>query len=172
MKPCFNISNFLDGYNALLTGWTLLLTGIFGAYWYLFAALLLFNVLDWLSGWYKARRLHEESSKVGLAGVVKKLCYWILIAVAFTTAAVFEAVGADVLHIDLSCLHLLGWFTLANLTVNEARSIVENLVAIGVAVPSVLTEGLQITATLLENSATKNTKLKKTATNDEKERTL
>ena len=37
-------------------GWTLLLAGIFGAYWYLFAALLLFNVLDWLSGWYTALR--------------------------------------------------------------------------------------------------------------------
>ena len=109
MKPYFNISNLLDGYNALLAGWTLLLAGIFGAYWYLFAALLLFNVLDWLSGWYKARRLHEESSKVGLQGVMKKLCYWMLIAVAFTAAAVFEAVGADVLAVDLSCMHLLGW---------------------------------------------------------------
>ena len=28
-------------------------------------------------------------------------------------------------------MHLLGWFTLANLTVNEARSILENLVAVG-----------------------------------------
>ena len=27
MKPYFNISNFLDGYNALLAGWTLLLAG-------------------------------------------------------------------------------------------------------------------------------------------------
>lgn len=155
MKPYFNISNLLDGYNALLAGWTLLLAGIFGAYWYLFAALLLFNVLDWLSGWYKARRLHEESSKVGLQGVMKKLCYWILIAVAFTAAAVFEAVGADVLHMDLSCMHLLGWFTLANLTVNEARSILENLAAVGIPVPPVLTNGLQITATLLEKTTTK-----------------
>ena len=31
MKPYFNISNLLDGYNALLAGWTLLLAGIFGA---------------------------------------------------------------------------------------------------------------------------------------------
>lgn len=155
MKPYFNISNFLDGYNALLAGWALLLAGIFGAYWYLFAALLLFNVLDWLTGWYKARRLHEKSSRVGLQGVMKKLCYWILIAVAFTVAAVFEAVGADVLHMDLSCMHLLGWFTLANLTVNEARSILENLVAVGIAVPAVLTKGLQVTAELLEQTTTK-----------------
>ena len=151
MKPYFNISNLLDGYNALLAGWTLLLAGIFGAYWYLFAALLLFNVLDWLSGWYKARRLHEESSKVGLQGVMKKLCYWMLIAVAFTAAAVFEAVGA----VDLSCMHLLGWFTLANLTVNEARSILENLAAVGIPVPAVLTKGLQVTAELLEQTTTK-----------------
>ena len=155
MKPYFNISNFLDGYNALLAGWALLLAGIFGAYWYLFAALLLFNVLDWLTGWYKARRLHEESSRVGLQGVMKKLCYCILIAVAFTAAAVFEAVGADVLAVDLSCMHLLGWFTLANLTVNEARSILENLVAVGIAVPPVLTKGLQVTAELLEQTTTK-----------------
>ena len=86
---------------------------------------------------------------------MKKLCYWILIAVAFTAAAVFEAVGADVLAVDLSCMHLLGWFTLANLTVNEARSILENLVAVGIAVPPVLTKGLQVTAELLEQTTTK-----------------
>ena len=56
---------------------------------------------------------------------------------------------------DLSCINLLGWFTLANLTVNEARSILENLAAVGIPVPAVLTNGLQITATLLEQTTTK-----------------
>ncbi len=152
MKHFFDMGAVLNAYNSLLSGWVLLLTGLFGTYWYLFAALLLFNVLDWITGWYKARKLRQESSKIGLQGLLKKLLYWVLLAVAFTTAAVFGRFGFDVLGVDLSFLDLLGWFVLASLAVNEARSIVENLVQIGVAVPAVLTNGLQVAADLLETN--------------------
>lgn len=39
---------------------------------YLFGIYLLLNVLDWLTGWYKAR-VKEASSKAGLNGIIKKL---------------------------------------------------------------------------------------------------
>ncbi len=150
MRQYFDLTVLLKGYNNLLSGWVLLLTGLFGSYWYLFAALLLLNLLDWLTGWYKARQQRQESSRAGLQGLIKKLLYWVLLAVAFTVAAVLSSFGADVLHVDLSFLELLGWFVLASLVVNEARSIVENLVAVGVAVPAVLTRGLQVAANLLD----------------------
>lgn len=142
--------NFVDKYNGIMGAIVTVLTAIFGVYWYVFAAYLLLNILDWLSGWYKSYKKHEESSKVGLKGAVKKLGYWAIILVAFVIADVFVNLGADVLHIDLSFLTMIGWFTLAMLLVNEARSILENLVECGYQIPNVLIKGLAITEKLIE----------------------
>ncbi len=47
-------------------------------------------------------------------------------------------------------MHYMGWFVLASLTINEARSIVENAVEAGINVPVFLTKGLQVAAELIE----------------------
>ena len=54
-----------DKYNAFAGAIVTILTAIFGVYWYIFAAYFLLNVIDWLTGWYKSRKLKEESSKKG-----------------------------------------------------------------------------------------------------------
>lgn len=141
---------FVDKYNAIVGAIISVMTAIFGTYWYIFAAYLLLNVLDWLTGWYKARKKKEESSKVGLKGALKKLGYWAVILVAFVVAEVFVALGNDVLNVNLSFLTMIGWFTLAMLLVNEARSILENLVELGYKVPEILIKGLAITEKLIE----------------------
>lgn len=146
-------TNVLDGYNVAVGVAVTVLTAIFGPHWYLFAALLLLNMFDWLTGWYKSRKLHTESSSVGLAGIVKKLGYWIMIAVAFLMAYIFQHLGEELLNIDLSFLALLGWFTLACLLINEIRSVLENLVECGYNVPNVLTKGLAVTEKLLNHAA-------------------
>ena len=153
MKEYCDVNALVNAYNAALSGWVILLTTIFGEYWYLFAAFLFFNIVDWLTGWYKARKLRQESSAMGLKGLIKKLLYWVLIAVAFVMAAVFTALGNDVLQIDLSFLDLLGWFCLASLMVNELRSIIENFVEMGYDVPRVLNKGLPVAADLIEAKA-------------------
>lgn len=128
------------------------LTALFGVYWYLFAGYLVLNVLDWLTGWYKSRKLKQESSSVGLAGIVKKLGYWVIIAVAFLMAYIFQMMGQDIFKVDLSFLLLLGWFTLACLLINEIRSILENLVECGYNVPNILIRGLAVTEKLLNQT--------------------
>ena len=50
----------------------------------------------------------------------------------------------------LSFLNVIGWWVLAMLIINEARSILENLVELGVKVPEVLIKGLAITEKLIE----------------------
>ncbi|MCI7098248.1 MAG: phage holin family protein, partial [Lachnospiraceae bacterium] len=90
-----------------------------------------------------------ESSKVGLKGIIKKLGYWVIISVAFLISGVFTQMGQDLLHIDLSFLALIGWFTLACLLVNEVRSILENLLECGYNVPAILVRGLAVTEKLL-----------------------
>ncbi len=146
------MSKIIDTYNALVGAAVALLTAIFGTYWYLFAAYLLLNVIDWLSGWAKSRKLHKESSAVGLIGIIKKTGYWAIIAVAFLIANTFTHLGCDLLGLDLSFLALIGWFTLACLLVNEARSICENFVEMGYNVPAVLVNGLKVTAEMVEQS--------------------
>lgn len=112
---------------------------------YLFGIYLLLNILDWLTGWYKARVKKETSSKSGLKGIVKKVGYWVILLIAFLIPYMFRRLGKDLLDIDLSYLSAMGWFTLANLLVNEIRSILENLIACGYRVPDVLKRGLEIT---------------------------
>lgn len=141
---------FLDRCNAVYGAIITVLTAVFGTYWYVFMAYLICNVMDYATGWWKARKLGKESSKVGLNGILKKFGYWIIITVAFMIPAVFVHLGQDLLGINLTFLAFLGWFTLATLLINEIRSILENLVECGCNVPAFLIAGLAVTEKLLE----------------------
>lgn len=140
---------FVDKYNAVVGGIVAMATAVLGVYWYVFAGYLLCNVLDWGTGWYKARKLGRESSRTGLKGILKKIGYWVIILVAFLLPELFINLGQDLLGINLDFLLLLGWFTLACLLVNEIRSILENLVECGYNVPAFLIKGLAVTEKLL-----------------------
>ena len=119
----------IDTYNAIVGAAVAVLSYIFGEHWILFALFLAFNVADWITGWMKA--------------VLKKLAYWIMIAVAFGASAVFVEIGKT-LGVDLGITTLLGFFVLASLLVNEIRSICENLGEMGVDVPKILIKGLEV----------------------------
>lgn len=56
----------------------------------------------------------------------------------------------QMLGLQLDWLLLLGWWVLASLIVNEARSILENLVEMGYDVPDFLVKGLAVTQKLIE----------------------
>ena len=51
----------------------------------------------------------------------------------------------------LGFLELVGWFTLATFIINEIRSILENLVIIGVDIPPFLIKGLEVASGLLDD---------------------
>ena len=140
-----------DSYNAFVGTIIAVLTMVLGEHWYIFAAFLLLNIIDWLTGWMKSRINGVENSTAGWKGVLKKIGYWLMIVVAFAIAAALIEVG-EVIGIDLGITTLLGWFVLASLIVNEARSIVENFVEAGYDVPKVLTAGLQVADEKLNGS--------------------
>ena len=144
---------FIDKYNAAVGAAVTLLTALFGVYWYVFAGYLLCNILDYITGWAKARKTHKESSGIGIVGIVKKVGYWIIVLVAFMIPELFIHLGQDLLGVNLSFLALLGWFTLATLLINEIRSILENLVEYGINVPDFLHKGLAITEKLISAGA-------------------
>ena len=143
------MEKILDTYNMVVGAIIALFTAVFGTFWYIFATYMILNIVDWLTGWYKARRLKLESSKIGINGILKKLGYWVIILVAFLVSKIFILLGADILNVDLSFLTMIGWFTLATLLVNEARSILENLVQCGYNVPNFLIKGLAVADKLI-----------------------
>ena len=132
----------IDTYNAMVGAAVAVLSYILGEHWFLFVLFLLLNAIDWGTGWMKSRMNNVENSKAGLKGVLKKLGYRLMIMVSFGASAAFVEVG-KIINLDLGVTTLLGWFVLASLLVNEARSICENLVEMGVNVPTILVKGLQ-----------------------------
>lgn len=140
--------DFVDSYNALVGAIITFLTMIFGEHWFLFAFFLILNIIDWITGWMKSRMAGKENSVKGWQGVLKKLGYWLMIAFGFGIAACLIEVGSTI-GVDLQITTVLGWFVLASLIVNEARSIVENFVEAGFNVPMVLQEGLEVADKLI-----------------------
>ncbi|MDH6367568.1 toxin secretion/phage lysis holin [Breznakia sp. PH1-1] len=137
------ISTVTKGVNAIGGAMIALFAMLFGKYWIVFVMFFLFNLLDWMTGWMKARMLKKESSAVGLKGVIKKLGYWLMIALAFAMSVAFIELG-KIIGIDLQVSTLIGYFVLASLMVNECRSIIENLVEMDYKIPKVLTQGLEV----------------------------
>ena len=148
-----NMKVFTDAYNLAAGAVVAVLSAVFGVYWYIFAGYFALNVFDWLTGWYRSRKKKRESSSAGLKGILKKTGYWVVVAVAFLVSHVLVHLGNDVLHMDLDFLMMVGWFTLACLMVNEARSILENLVECGYDVPAVLVDGLKVADKMLNKDA-------------------
>lgn len=144
-------SPLIDKYNAFVGGFIAVVTCVFGEHWILFAAFLIFNFFDWITGWMKSRMLGKESSVAGLKGVMKKLGYWIMIALAFAMSVVFMEIGESI-GVDLGITTFIGWFVLASLLVNEIRSIIENFVEAGFNVPTILVKGLEVADKVINSS--------------------
>ena len=146
MKTAFDTVNMIGG--AIMAA----LAAAMGQYWFLFAGLLIFNIIDWLTGWAKSSMKGESCSRVGAIGAVKKICYWVVIGTAFFVGFSFQQMGQTI-GVPLDFMHFVGWFTLANYLVNEIRSILENLVEMNVPVPAFLVKGLKIAAEKIDAAA-------------------
>ena len=116
------------------------LTSIFGIEWVLFIGYLILNLVDYLTGTIKAR--------------IKKVCYWVLIGISFLISYLLMQLGSK-LNINLEFIILFGWFTLACLIINESRSIIENLIEIGIDVPIFLKKGLETYENIINSTIEK-----------------
>lgn len=117
---------------------------LFGKYWFLFIGFLILNVVDYATGYVKAKfYLKNESSAVGAKGIFKKVWYWVVICIAFFVSIAFQDIG-DMIGINLGFVIMFGYFTLATYLINEIRSVLENVSQMGVNVPSFLIQGLDI----------------------------
>ncbi len=93
--------------------------------------------LDWASGMAKAWFTRTLSSRTGMRGIVKKLCYMLAVAVAVIVDFVIQ-LAAERTSIDLTGCYFCATLVMVWLILNECISILENAAAIGVPVPEFL----------------------------------
>lgn len=137
------------------------LTGLLGKYWFLFVGFLILNLLDYVTGWIKARFYNKnENSAVGAKGILKKVWYWVVIGIAFYMSFSFVEIG-ELLKIDISLnfVVLFGWFTLAAYCINEIRSVFENLIEMNVNIPNWIIKGLEIAERAVDKAANEKIKI-------------
>lgn len=141
----------IDKFNAIGGAFVLVVTYFFGEHWYLFAAYLVLNILDYVTGMAKGSLTHSISSRTGRKGIIKKFLNWVILIIGFGMSPVLNDLG-NVIGADVTMISpLIGYYLLSMMIVNEATSILENLVEMGVPVPpffikALLAAGKLITA--------------------------
>ena len=94
-------------------------------------------VLDYITGMTKAWQAGELSSRVGIRGILKKLGYLVIVAVAGMLDWLIRY-GAAALGWEWAPEFLVSSVVIVWLIINELLSILENVEAIGVPVPAFL----------------------------------
>ena len=94
-------------------------------------------IVDYMSGMLKAWGNDELSSRVGLRGIVKKLCYLMLVCVAGVVDWLIYS-GLRQVGITLNFGFCFGLIVTIWLIINELISILENLDALHVPMPGFL----------------------------------
>lgn len=140
----------INWYNLIMGAVIAVLSNIFGPHWQVFLFYLLFNVLDYLTRWIAARRTKTEESAKAETGIYKKVSLWVLIIVAFSSGYILTILINDVFGGNINLLYI-GWVVLGMLTINEIRSICENLIDAGVNVPTIISKGLKVAESVIIN---------------------
>lgn len=94
-------------------------------------------IIDYLSGLAKAWYKSDLSSRIGIVGAVKKLCYILVVCVACVTDWLISE-GLSSVGIDIGFSYYFGVIVTVWLIINECISILENLSVLGVPLPSFL----------------------------------
>lgn len=116
--------------------------------------LLLVMVIDYITGMIKAWINAGLSSRTGIKGIVKKVCYLLVVCVAAVVDWLLAS-GLQKMGIDVEINYLFGVIVAIWLIINELISILENLAIIGVPLPSLLTQIVHKLKVAVENSAEK-----------------
>lgn len=104
--------------------------------------LLVMMAIDYITGVTAAGVDKKVSSRIGIIGIVKKVGYVALVAVAMCVDYLIYS-GFEAVHIQISCDMWFGLLVTIWLIINEIISILENLSRIGVPMPAFLIKVVQ-----------------------------
>lgn len=113
--------------------------------------LIIVMIIDYISGMAKAWIKAELSSKVGLKGIIKKICYLLVVCVAAVVDWLIAS-GLQKVGINITVNYLIGVIVTIWLIINELISILENLSVVGVPLPPFLSAVVHKLKISVENS--------------------
>ena len=113
--------------------------------------LIVVMIIDYISGMAKAWIKAELSSKVGLKGIIKKICYLLVVCVAAVVDWLIAS-GLQKVGINITVNYLIGVIVTIWLIINELISILENLSVVGVPLPPFLSAVVHKLKISVENS--------------------
>lgn len=119
------------GTSALLMGLSVYLNAIIIPIAILFGAVL----CDYLTGMAKAWYKSDLSSDIGLKGIIKKLCYFVLVCVGSMCDWLITS-GLTKIGVEIQMSYYVGVFITIWLIINELISILENLTELDVPIPN------------------------------------
>jgi len=105
---------------------------LFGGWSMLLNALVFFVIIDWLTGWGAAWYRGELRSRVGFAGIVRKVAIFAVVAIA------------HLVDLVLGDLHMFRDAVVFFYLANELLSIIENLGKMNVPMPDFLRNAVHI----------------------------
>lgn len=124
----------------------------FGALSFPTVLLLAVIVCDYFSGLTAAWTTRTLSSRAGIIGIVKKVCYLLLVAVGVIIDLVLQSGLSQVLpSLFGDGCHPVALLVIFWLIVNECLSILENLSEIGIPMPGFLSQIVTKLKTTMEN---------------------
>lgn len=134
---------------------TLIIAGV-SAYFQIIAiplvVLTVVMLIDYITGMTSAYINSELSSKKGIVGILKKLCYFGLVCVGICVDYIIQTVFSQ-LDIQLNIQMIFGLLVTVWLIINELISILENLNRIGVPIPKFLSKIVSRLKTTIEDKA-------------------
>lgn len=148
------LDTFFDKSNALWGGVIAILSYFTNDARILFIFFLLLNIIDCVFGYMKAYKTKTIKSGKGVEGIVKKIAYWVIIAISFMLSEYFIGMG-NAIGVNLNFLRLFGWFILGIYIINEITSIVENMVVLEIPVPEFFLRGLHAAKTAIDDAGNK-----------------
>ncbi len=102
-----------------------------------FFVLCVLMIADHITGMVKSWQLGTLCSRTGIKGFIKKLCYGLAVVAAIGIDYVI-VIASSKFGYDIGVQPFFGWLCTAWLIINECISILENLSAMGVPMPTFL----------------------------------
>lgn len=111
------------------------------------------NVADYITGIVAAvYRGERVCSDVGLRGIAKKVCMWLLVLIGFVLDYLIVQMG-HTMHIEISADCIVSVAVVFWLLANELISILENISDIGTPLPPFLTKLVELVREKTEEAA-------------------
>jgi len=125
------------------------LSAYFNALFVPLVVLVAVMIIDYITGITGAYVTRQLSSRTGIIGIIKKICYLIAVAVGMVTDWVICSAAVRI-GIEMPSINIFGLLVVVWLILNELISILENLGEIGVPLPMFLSKIIQHLKTAVE----------------------